>query len=94
MIELFTETLSGFRYIILVVVCIILILALIGVKSELKYIKTIDSPSKAPKSKKESNNKTEVQAVPATTNQQAPAQQPVLQAQPVPQAPVAPQQTK
>lgn len=46
MIHFFTETLSGLTYFIVLVVCIILILALIGVMSEIKYIKTIDEPIK------------------------------------------------
>lgn len=46
MIHFFTETLSGLTYFIVLVICIILILALIGVMSEIKYIKTIDEPIK------------------------------------------------
>ena len=46
MIHFFTETLSGLTYFIVLVICIILILALIGVMSEVKYIKTIDEPIK------------------------------------------------
>ena len=42
MINFFTKTLSGTTYIISTIICVILILALIGVMSEIKYIDTID----------------------------------------------------
>ena len=50
MIDFFTKTLSGGTYVITVIVCVILILALIGVMDELKYIDTIETP------KQEDNN--------------------------------------
>lgn len=51
MIKFFTETLSGTTYIIVFIICIILILSLIGVMSEIKYVKTEPaSPNKGKES--------------------------------------------
>lgn len=46
MIDFFTKTLSGSTYVIVVIICVILILSLIGVIDELKYV---DSPKEPPK---------------------------------------------
>ena len=56
MIDFFTKTLSGTTYIIALIICIILILALIGVMSEIKYVEIKDEPSKQNEGQNQINN--------------------------------------
>ena len=72
MLDFFTKTLSGLTYVIVVILCIIIIFALIGVLDELKYKEVIDDLPKGNKGTNKEEVKQAVETTPSVVPQAIP----------------------